>query len=80
MPSEPSWSKKISSNSVCSWFFALACVDGILAVAALVGVIVLMFSKKGNAVALIPSVIAGLLGFVNAWAFFLVCNRGIGKE
>jgi hypothetical protein len=80
MPSEPNWSKQISSNSVCTWFFALACLNGILAVAALVGVIVLVFAKKGQAVTLVPSVIAAFLGFVNAWALFLVCNRSIGRS
>jgi hypothetical protein len=80
MPSEPNWSKQISNNSVCTWFFALAILNGILAVAAVVGVVILIFAKKGQAVALVPSVIAAFLGFVNTWAFFLVCSRGIGKS
>ena len=80
MPSEPNWSKQISSSSVCTWFFVLACLNGILAVAAVVGVVILVFAKKGQVVALVPSVIAAFLGFVNAWAFFLMCNRGIGAS
>jgi hypothetical protein len=80
MPSEPNWSKQISNNSVCTWFFALAILNGILAVAALVGVVILVFAKKGQAATLVPSLIGAFIGFVNTWAFFLVCNRGIGKS
>jgi hypothetical protein len=79
MPSEPNWSKKISSNSVCTWFFALACLNGFLAVVALLGAVFLAF-KKGPAMALAPTVVAALIGFVNTWALFLVCNRGIGQS
>jgi hypothetical protein len=30
--------------------------------------------------ALAPTVVAALIGFVNTWALFLVCNRGIGQS
>jgi hypothetical protein len=79
MPSEPNWSKQISSNSVCTWFFTLACADALIAVFAIL-LAVYAVMKKGPVLSIAPSIILGLFGFVNGWAFFLMCNRSIGKS
>ena len=76
MPSEPDWSKEISNSSVCSWFYALAILNAIFAVA---GVVRALFLSKSNGLTL-PLLITGSVGFINAWALFLVCNRGLQNE
>ena len=72
MSSEPNWSKNISNTSVCTWFFVLAILNAVLAVAGVLGA---LFSKgKGM---LLPYILTGGVGFVNAWFLFLVCSRGL---
>jgi hypothetical protein len=73
MPSEPNWSKQISNATVCTWFYALAILNLIFAVAGVLGAV---FSAKTRGIAL-PLLVSGGLGFVNAWFLFLVCNRGL---
>lgn len=72
MPSEPNWSKQISDSSVCTWFYVLAIVNAVLAVA---GVLAALLVGKNRGFAL-PLFLGGL-GFMNAWFLFLVCNRGL---
>ena len=73
MPSEPKWSKQLlSNNSVCMWFYILAVLNALIAVA---GVLAALTSKSRG---LTPTLLlGGALGFVNAWFLFLVCNRGL---
>ena len=72
MPSEPKWSKQLlSNNSVCMWFYILAVLNAVLAVA---GVLIALTSKSRG---LTLSLLLGTLGFVNAWFLFLVCSRGL---
>jgi len=73
MPSEPNWSKQISNSTVCTWFYALAILNLIFAVAGVLGAVL---SAKARGLAL-PLLVSGGLGFVNAWFLFLVCNRGL---
>ena len=73
MPSEPKWSKQLfSNNSVCMWFYILAVLNALIAVA---GVLIALTSKSRG---LTPTLLlGGALGFVNAWFLFLVCSRGL---
>ena len=74
MPSEPNWSKQLlSNNSVCMWFYILAVLNALIAVA---GVLTALYASKSRG--LTPTLLlGGALGFVNAWFLFLVCNRGL---
>ena len=78
MPSEPDWSKKISSASVCTWFYALAIVNLFFGAAGILSGLYLM-TKDGNYRLADLSVvtIAAIVGLTNSWFLFLVCNRGI---
>ena len=75
MPSEPSWSKQISNTSVCTWFYALAILNAIIAVAGILGG--LLMYKKGPKGLLFSLLLSGGVGFINAWFLFLVCSRGL---
>lgn len=76
MPSEPDWSKSVSSSSVCSWFYSLAILNGIFAVGGVLGALFFYKSK----ITMLPLLITGSFGFINAWALFIVCNRGLHTE
>lgn len=80
MPSEPDWSASISSASVCTWFYILAILNGVFAVAGVLGAIMLLSRGTKSVVSLLPLIIGSLVGFTNAWFLFIVCNRGINKE
>jgi hypothetical protein len=79
MPAEPGWSKSISSTTVCTWFWFLSLMNTFFAV--FVGFSLLFALSKGKSVVgmLAPLAFVGL-GFVNAWALFLVCNRGLNAD
>ena len=77
MPSEPTWSKKISSTTVCTWFYILAVLDGIVAAFAIFLALFLMLKGKSSLLNMIMLVMASLVGFTNSWFLFLVCNRGL---
>ena len=77
MPSEPSWSQKISSNSVCTWFYILAIINLIFGTAGIVSALYLMSLGKYNMMQLLAVVLGASIGFTNTWSLFLVCNRGI---
>jgi len=77
MPSEPTWSQKISSTTVCTWFYAIAIVNLLFGTAGIVSGLYLMSLGKYNTMQLFTVVLAASIGFMNSWAFFLVCNRGL---
>jgi hypothetical protein len=77
MPSEPSWSKKVSSSTVCTWFYAIAIVNLLFGTAGIVSALFLMSKGKYDMLQLVTVVLAATVGFANSWGFFLVCNRGI---
>ena len=74
MPSEPNWSKAISSTTVCTWFYALAILNAFFAVA---GILSVVMSKRYAFSVIVPLLLSTTLGFTNAWFMFLVCNRGL---
>jgi hypothetical protein len=77
MPSEPSWSKKISNTSVCTWFYAVAIVNLLFGAAGIVSALYLMSKGKQNISYVAMITVAASIGFMNSWFFFLVCNRGL---
>ena len=77
MPSEPDWSKKVSSATVCTWFYAIAIVNLLFGTAGIVSGLYLMSKGKYDTLQLFTVVLAAFVGFANSWGFFLVCNRGI---
>ena len=80
MPSEPAWSKNISGNTVCSWFYFLAVLNLLFGVAGLARVCFSMMGGKGSLVELSFLMLFIGLGFMNSWFLFLVCNRGLHNE
>lgn len=80
MPSEPSWSKKISSSTVCTWFYALALINLFFGVAGVLRALYEMSKGRGSMSELVIILVAASLGFINAWFFFLMCNRGLHLE
>jgi hypothetical protein len=76
MPSEPDWSKQISNSSVCTWFYALAIINAIFAVA---GIGMALFSGKIRTSVMVSLVLSSIIGFTNMWFLFLVCKRGINE-
>jgi hypothetical protein len=81
MPREPDWSKSyFSSSTVCTWFYALAILNAIIAIVGVLAAVILSMKGKGGVVTLIPLLVSGGLGFINAWFLFLMCNRGINKD
>jgi len=75
MISEPSWSKRISNTTVCTWFYALALINAFVAIAGIVSI--LFVSKKLDMGVFITLVLSSFIGFTNTWFLFLVCERGL---
>ena len=81
---EPNWTKQISSNTVCSTYYAIFVVYAILAVLAVVGTIGILVSfklPKGLSVAvgfqgLLTASIAAVLTLFQ----YLVCSRALLGE
>jgi hypothetical protein len=80
MPREPDWSRSIQSSTVCTWFYILAIVNGVFAVVGVLAALYLVSLGKRSMMTVIPMLLAGGIGFTNAWFLFLVCNRGLGTE
>ena len=77
MPQEPDWSKGIQSSTVCSWFFFLAIINGLVAVVGVIAALYVVSLGKKSMMTVVPMLLAGGIGFTNAWFLFLVCNRGL---
>jgi xanthine/uracil permease len=58
----------------------LAILNGVFALAGVLGAVMLLSRGTKSAVTLLPLVLGSLVGFTNAWFMFIVCNRGINKE
>ena len=80
MPSEPAWSKQIPSSSVCTWFYALALINLFFGVAGVLMGLYAMSKGKGSMYGLVITLVAVSLGFMNSWAFFVMCNRALHSE
>ena len=78
MPSEPSFLRSVTNSTVCTWFFILACLNSLVAVAIIVFVV--MNARKLPTQQIITLVISSSVMFINSWFFFLMCNRSINKD
>ena len=79
MPSEPSWSKDISSTTVCTWFYALAIVNLLFGTAGVLSGLYLMSKGKYDMTQVFTVALAASIGFANSWGFFIICNRGLNE-
>jgi len=77
MPSEPTWSKKISSATVCTWFYAVAIINLLFGTAGIVSTLYLLSKGKVSSTYTFGYMLGASVAFMNAWFFFLVCNRGL---
>ena len=80
MPSEPDWLASISSGTVCTWFYILAILNSVFAVAGVIGAIMLVSGGKIKLSSFLSIFFSIIIGFTNAWAMFVVCNRTINTE
>jgi len=80
MPSEPAWSKQIPNSSVCTWFYALALINLFFGVAGVLEGLYAMSKGKRTIGGLSLTFIFVTVGFINAWAFFVMCNRALHSE
>ncbi len=81
METEPEWSKKISNNTVCSYYyiiFVIAVVAGILAFISLFIIPFLKGIPPGlKVIQIIGLVSQGALAIVSSLAAYLVCRRAL---
>uniref|UniRef100_A0A6C0K6U7 Uncharacterized protein n=1 Tax=viral metagenome TaxID=1070528 RepID=A0A6C0K6U7_9ZZZZ len=78
MPTEPSFLRSVSNSSVCMWFFILACLNSLVAVAIIV--LVVMSARKLPIQQITTLLISSSVMFINSWFLFLMCNRSINKD
>lgn len=78
---EPSWTKQISSQQVCSFFYAFAIIYAVVGALGIgMSVYSLIFSKIPSGLMmplLIQIVITSTLAFVTALFHYLVCTRAL---
>jgi len=78
---EPSWTKQISSEQVCTFFYAFAIIYVVIAVLAFIVAIVLLFRSKSPFQVFLPAlinlVISGSLAFITALFHYLICQRAL---
>jgi len=78
MPTEPSVLHNVSNSTVCGWFFILACVNTLLAVAIIITIV--LSARKMPLQSTLMLATSGTAALINAWFLFLMCNRSIGKK
>jgi len=78
---EPSWTKQISSEQVCSFFYAFAIIYGVVgALGLLFGLWALFFSKLPSSFVipyLIQVLISSGIAFITALFHYLICQRAL---
>ncbi len=79
MPSEPTWSKQISSATVCTWFYALALLNLGFGVAGIIRALYLLFVSKSYLLVSVIIMMSAMIGITNSWFFFIICDRGINN-
>jgi xanthine/uracil permease len=80
MPSEPEWLASISSSTACTWFFILACLNSLLAVAGVIVIVILVSRNNKSLLSIVPLLFSIIVGFINAWFLFMMCKRSIDTE
>ena len=78
---EPNWTKQISSEQVCSFFYAFAIIYGVIGALGIgMGLWSLFYGKLPTALAipfLIHILITSSLAFITALFHYLVCTRAL---
>lgn len=78
---EPTWTKQISNNQVCSFFYAFSIIYGVVGVLGIAfGVWALFFSKVPSSFIvpyLIQILITSGLAFITALFHYLICTRAL---
>lgn len=78
---EPNWTKQISSEQVCSFFYAFAIIYVVVAVISFIAAIVLLFRSKSPFYVFLPAlinlVISGSIAFITALFHYLICQRAL---
>ena len=78
---EPSWTKQITSEQVCTFFYAFAIVHATIGVVALILAAILFFKSKSSFAIFLPSlislVISGAISFTSALFMYLICQRAL---
>ena len=81
---EPDWMAKISSASICSFYYAFFVAYAIVAVIALIGLVMILTSKLPLGIKLsigFQSLISIALGVLLALFQYMVCDRALlGSE
>jgi hypothetical protein len=80
MPSEPEWLASISSGTVCTWFYIMAILNSLVAVAGVVVIVMLLSKGVKSMGTIVPLLVSMSIGLTNAWFLFMMCNRSINKE
>jgi hypothetical protein len=78
---EPTWTKQISSEQVCSFFYAFAIIYGVIGALG-IGMVLwsLFYGKLPTSIAipfLIHILITSSLAFITALFHYLVCTRAL---
>lgn len=78
---EPNWTKQISSEQVCSFFYAFAIIYVVIAVLSFIIAIFLLFRSKSPFHVFLPAlinlVITGSIAFITALFHYLICQRAL---
>ena len=78
MATEPSVLESVSNSTVCTWFFILACVNSLVAVAIIV--LLVLSARKMPLQSSLMLATSGTVALINSWFLFLMCNRSIGNK
>ena len=81
---EAEWMEKISSKSVCTWYYAFFIINFIIAGFAFVGLILGLVMSNGPFWMKFLNTITGTVGLsiavVNGLFFYLMCDRALLSE
>ena len=78
---EPNWTKQISSEQVCSFFYAFAIIYGVIGALGIgMGIWYIFYGKLPAALTipfLIQILISSSLAFITALFHYLICSRAL---
>jgi len=75
---EPSWTKRISSNSVCFFFYLMFLLVALGAgVVVLVDVTAILGGRKGSVMYLFRSLLTLSIPLLNALFMYILCSRSL---
>jgi len=84
MEGEPSWTKQISSEQVCTFFYAFAIIHITIATIAFIVAILIFLKSKSSFIVILPNVIgliiSGAISFTTALFHYLICQRALLKK